>query len=148
MQMNSHDYEDIIHLPHYEPRNHPRMPIYKRAAQFAPFAALTGYDQKVEEAGRYVEGRPEQSEDDIRMIEEKIQILMSVSGRMPEVSIYHFIEDERKEGGSCRWKKGTVKKADPYRKQIVMNDGTIILFQDILEMEGQISAEETGQLTI
>ena len=71
IQMNSHDYEDIIHLPHYEPRNHPRMPIYKRAAQFAPFAALTGYDQKVEEAGRYVEGRPEQSEDDIRLIEEK-----------------------------------------------------------------------------
>ena len=139
--MKKENYEDIIHLPHYEPKNHPRMPLYKRAAQFAPFAALTGYGEKVEEAGRYVGERPGRSEEESRMIEEKIRILIDVSDRKPDLRICYFQKDERKEGGSSRWKSGSLKKTDAYRQQIIMNDGTIIPFQDVLEIESNIFQE-------
>lgn len=139
--MKKRNYEDIIYLPHYEPKNHPRMPIYKRAAQFAPFAALTGYGEMVEEAGRYVEKRPGRSEEESRMIEEKIRILIAASGQKPDLRIHYFQKDRRKAGGSGRWKAGSLKKADPYREQMVMDDGTIIPFQDILAIEGDIFRE-------
>ena len=139
--MKKGNYEDIIHLPHYEPKNHPRMPMYKRAAQFAPFAALTGYGEMVEEAGRYVEERPGRSEEESRMLEEKIRILITASGQKPDLRIHYFQKDRRKAGGSGRWKAGSLKKADPYREQMVMDDGTIIPFQDILAIEGDIFLE-------
>ena len=145
-------YGDIIHLPHAEPKYHPRMDLYKRAAQFAPFAALTGYDKKVEEAARYVDRRIELTEEDIRQVNEQLRTLkeklqkkasrgesqdgIKMERRMqPTVRILHFKADEKKEGGSYIRTEGDVKKMDEFRKELILSDGTRIAFENIAGIE-------------
>ena len=145
-------YGDIIHLPHPQPKNHPRMDMYKRAAQFAPFAALTGYDQKVEEAARFVDRRIELTEDDIRQVNEQLRKLEEAlkketkkgeahdrpgkkSRRQPTVRVCHFQADQRKEGGSYIRTEGSVKKMDGFRRELILSDGSRIAFEDIVNME-------------
>ena len=133
--MSQGNYEDIIHLPHYEPRNHPRMSLEKRAAQFAPFSALTGYEDKVEEAARYVDSRPELSEDDLKALNENLQLIMTGPEDCSEVKVVYFLPDEKKEGGACLKVAGRVKKLDRYRRILILEDGTRIPFGDMISLE-------------
>lgn len=129
------NYEDIIHLPHYEPRNHPRMPLYKRAAQFAPFSALTGYEDQVEEAARHVEFRQELSEEEIRRISEQLMVIRDSRQKERQIRLRYFKKDEKKEGGSFQEIRGKVKRLDDYNRILVMEDGPAVHFEDIMEIE-------------
>ena len=131
-------YGDIINLPRYEPKNHVRMPLYKRAAQFAPFAALTGYGEAVGEAARYTEDYRELSEDSFVRLDHKLSLLMAHREEDPEVRLTCFKPDERKEGGSfldivCR-----IKKIDSHKGAVVLNDGSVIPVRNILDIQGDI----------
>ena len=129
----SNGYEDIIGLPHPVSRKHPQMSLENRAAQFAPFAALTGYEDAIEETGRLTDMRIDINEDRKEMLDEKLKALsMSES---PAVEITYFVPDLLKEGGSYSTLKGMIKRVDTFKRVIVMNDGISIPFDDLYEIE-------------
>ena len=99
MSNNDH-YADIINRPHHISKVRPRMPMSDRAAQFAPFAALTGYDSAIKETGRLTDEKIEFDEEALTALDVKIQILMDALDRTPEVTITYFKSDERKKGGT------------------------------------------------
>lgn len=114
------NYEDIINLPHPDPKHHPRMSIYARSAQFAPFAALTGYEEQVYETGRTTNIKHELTEEEMLQIND---ILVEVSKKKNcNVSITYFVKDAKKSGGKYYTLDGIVKKIDKYKKQIIVND--------------------------
>ena len=109
-------YDDIINLPHYISQKRPQMSMLDRAAQFSPFAALTGYDAAIKETGRLTDERIELEEEALTILNMKYQMLMDALPDNPEVTITYFVPDERKEGGSYVSKTGVVKKLNifPY----------------------------------
>ena len=112
--MKNNSYEDIINLPHPVSKNHPQMPLRDRAAQFAPFAALTGHDAAIKETARLTDERLELSEEVIAQLNEKINIIRNNIGIEQNVSITYFIPDAKKSGGSYVMCSGIVKKAVSY----------------------------------
>ena len=94
--MKNNSYEDIINLPHPVSKNHPQMPLRDRAAQFAPFAALTGHDAAIKETARLTDERLELSEEVITQLNEKINIIRNNIGIEQKVSITYFIPDAKK----------------------------------------------------
>lgn len=135
-------YGDIIHLPHFEPKTHPRMSMYKRAAQFAPFAALTGYGDAIDEAARYTDKGVERSEDESGRMDRMLAVLEKEMGDLPEITVTYFLPDEKKAGGSFVESKGIVKKIDSIDKALIMNDGLRIPVKDIIDMDGRIFDEQ------
>ena len=129
-------YEDIINLPHPVSKKHPRMSLYDRAAQFSPFAALTGHNAAIIETARLTEKKIRQSEDAISILNEKLHIITENLGA--EVTITYFLPDDRKEGGAYVIHTGAVKKIDRYENSVVMTDGTVIPVEDISEIEGEM----------
>ncbi len=131
----SHEYDDILHLPHHVSEDRPHMPMIDRGAQFAPFAALTGYGAAVEETARLTEDRREPSEEQKAVIGGALQELMS-RGKDPEpVTVVYFEPDSRKIGGAYRTVTGTVGKVDEYHGTLQMLDGPVIPFDSILDLE-------------
>ena len=128
-------YGDILGLPHFEPKRHMRMSLYKRAAQFAPFAALTGYGDAVKEAARYTEKGIELSEDEADQMDKKLMLLLSRNSEKPEITFYYFKPDERKTGGSFCSLTGKIKNIDFMNREICLEDGQRILLENILDME-------------
>lgn len=131
-------YDDIMDLPHHVSKKHPQMPLLDRAAQFSPFAALTGHRAMIAETERLTEDRTELDEDKREEIALRLQILRERAGEKPEVMITFFIPDGRKAGGSYQTVFGTVKKVDEYKRQAVMEDGTVIPVKNISGIEGGI----------
>ena len=131
-------YDDIIDLPHPEPQTHPRMPMRDRAAQFAPFAALTGYDSAIKETGRLTDERIELDEEALTALDVKYQLLMDAFEDAPEVTITYFQPDERKAGGKYITATSAVKKVDDFERLITMQDGTKIPMDDILSIDGEL----------
>ncbi|MCI6637108.1 MAG: YolD-like family protein [Lachnospiraceae bacterium] len=135
-------YEDIVNLPHPVSHHHVPMPLLQRAAQFAPFAALTGYDEVIEETARQTDDRVTLSESEIVEIDRKLQVLeeMMEQGKepLPEVSVTYFLPDQRKEGGSYQNVKGRVEKIDLEHQRIVMHSGEMIYMGQIIRMDGDI----------
>lgn len=129
-------YDDIIDLPHHVSKRHPQMPLLDRAAQFSPFAALTGHHEMIEETERLTEDRAELDQDKQEEIALRLQMLRARAGEKPKAVITFFIPDEKKDGGSYQTVSGTVKKVDEYKKRVVMEDGTVIPMKDISEIEG------------
>ena len=131
-------YGDIIHLLHFEPKNHKRMSPYKRAAQFAPFAALTGYGEAITEASRYTEKNIDLSEDASDRMDRKLTFVQEEieKGMEPEISIVCFRPDVKKDGGIFVEIKGRVKKIDTYEKALVFQDGQRIPIKNIVDMDG------------
>ena len=117
------NYDDIINLPHYEPKHHPRMSMWNRAAQFAPFAALTGYDAAIRESGRFTDDWIGLSESGNEEMNRKMELIVSMLPEHPSVTIEYFVPDEHKEGGSYQSYTGNVKRIDEYEQTIVMTDG-------------------------
>ena len=105
-------YDDIINLPHYEPKYHPRMSKYKRSAQFAPFAALVGYDEQVQECSRLTDKRLEIDDELKEKINYKLNKINELIKNNPVVEITYFIPDVKKDGGKYITEKGNVKRID------------------------------------
>ena len=138
-------YEDIIYLPHPVSRNHPPMPVGDRAAQFAPFAALTGYEEAVEEAARLTECRIELDRDRIEELDRELRRLREHIKERPEADIVCFKADERKTGGALVTLSGRVKKIEEYEGRLIMADGSVIAIEDIYGIDlklGESPAEE------
>ena len=129
-------YEDIINLPHHVSKKYPQMSLEARSAQFAPFAALTGYDAAVKETARLTSEKIEIDEDLKIIIDEKIQeIKRNLSLNINQnVSITYFVPDERKSGGRYISKEENVKKIDEYRQVIILEDKTEISVDKIIEI--------------
>lgn len=128
-------YDDILFLAHHVSKNHPPQPMEKRAAQFSPFAALTGYDDAVEETARFTDTRQELTEEETARINLALQQIQRVSETCPSVLIESFFPDAKKQGGFYRTITGRVKKLQPFEQQLVLSDGTVITFSDILSIE-------------
>lgn len=135
---NNHQYDDIINLPHYVSPTRPRMSMIDRAAQFSPFAALTGYDAAIKETGRLTDERIELSEESRATLDRKQQLLMDNLADRPEVSLTYFVPDERKSGGAYVTVTGIVKKVDDYQRLLLLTDGTKIPLDDILDLESEL----------
>lgn len=135
---NEHPYEDIIHLPHPTSLTRPRMPLLDRAAQFSPFAALTGYDEAVKETARLTQERMEIDASSKQELDEKLWILEAHLEEAPEITITFFKPDEKKSGGFYRSVTGQAKKIEPYERCIVMQDKQRIPLDEIIQIEGEI----------
>ena len=127
-------YEDIINLPHHVSEEHPQMPMAERAAQFSPFAALTGFGNVIRETERQTDQMMELSENEKEELDYKLEMLCNLPGEKPYVSITYFVPDGRKQGGAYRILRGKLKKTDPLKREIVMEDGNRIQMDFILEL--------------
>lgn len=137
-QNNTHKYDMIINLPHPTSKKHPRMSMLNRAAQFSPFAALTGYDAAVKETARLTDQRVELDEYQKAALDERLQIIQEHLQERPEVSLTYFQPDERKAGGAYLTITGAVKKIDVYECCVVMMDKTTIPIYEIVGIEGEL----------
>ena len=129
-----HRYDDMINLPHHISTVHPQMPIAERAAQFSPFAALTGYDDAVRETGRITDVKIELDEDAKEILDNKLRIIQERIEEHPVTEITYFQPDGRKEGGSYITVSGRIKKIDEYRRAVIMQDGAEISIEEIKEI--------------
>ena len=131
-------YNEIMGLPHHVSKTRPQMPMSDRAAQFAPFAALTGYDAAIKETGRLTDERIELDVEALSALDMKYQLLMEALDEAPEVTITYFQPDERKVGGKYVSAVGAVKKIDDFERRITMRDGTRIPMDDVLSIDGEL----------
>ena len=131
-------YDDIIHLPHHESTRHPKMPALDRAAQFLPFAALTGHDAAVRETARLTDNRAELDEIRKEELDLHLQMLQEQLAQKPQVSITYFVPDVKKDGGAYFTITGTIQKIDGNRHQVIMENGTVISVNDIYEINSTV----------
>ena len=131
-------YDDILDLPHPTSKKHPRMSMYARAAQFAPFAALTGYGVALQETPRSPDQQLELDENEKALLNEKLQLLRQHLPGKPKITITYFVPDTKKAGGSYQTITGFVKKLQEYERRLIMTDGTIIPIDAIIELYGDI----------
>ena len=125
-------YDDIINLPHHRSKTHPHMPLIDRAAQFAPFAALTGYGDAIDETARLTDVRPDLDEQQLSELNERLLQIMAKPNSV--VRITYFVPDEKKSGGRYEQAEGVIKKIDEIAKVIVMDGGEKIPLSDIVEL--------------
>ncbi len=135
---NDHKYDDIINLPHHVSKIHIQMPVGNRAAQFAPFAALTGHGEAIRETARLTEDKIEPDEYEREILDRKLSVLRKHIGEKCVIRITHFQPDMKKQGGKYIMTVGSVKRIDEFRKCIVMADGTEILTDNILDISGDV----------
>lgn len=131
-------YDDIIHLPHHVSATRPHMSAIDRAAQFSPFAALTGHGAAVKETARLTDERIELDEDIKDDLSHRMQIVSDSIKEQPEISITYFKPDAKKNGGEYLTSISSVKKIDEYERVVVMTDCTIIPIDEIINIEGEI----------
>ena len=132
----THKYDDIIDLPYPLPGlpTRPRMSIQDRAAQFAPFAALSGHGAAIRETARLTDQRIELEEDQLVVLNEQLQKIMDRVGEHPEVSVLYFKPDGKKDGGAYVTVTGKGEKIDEIERTIVFVDKTVIPIGDILDI--------------
>ncbi|WFF73572.1 hypothetical protein [Proteiniclasticum sp. QWL-01] len=132
-------YDDIIHLPHHISSTRPRMSGIDRAAQFSPFAALTGYDASIKESARLTDARIELDDSQKEEIGEKLRL---VTGQPDaEIKITYFLPDTKKTGGKYVLAAGTVKKVDEYERMIIMGDGKQIPIDEVIDVDCDVFGE-------
>lgn len=129
------NYNDIINLPHHVSSRHPQMPLRDRAAQFSPFAALTGYGDVIREAARTTCQKPELSEEERARLDEKLRIACSLSGPRPEIAVTYFVPDKKKSGGAYRTAAGRIKKIDMNKHSLLLEGGIEIPLDSILHLD-------------
>ncbi len=131
-------YDDIINLPHHVSKTRSSMPAIKRAAQFAPFAALTGHDAAVKETARLTDKRVELDEYMKDALNHRLKIIEERLEDKHEFAITYFQPDAKKNGGAYVTAMGTVKKIDQYKGLVLMTDGIVIPIDEIMIIDGQI----------
>ena len=131
-------YDDIIDLPHHQSATRPRMSRINRAAQFAPFAALTGYEAAIQETGRLTDMRIELDESRKAVLNEKLRLLMLHLHDKPEVTITYFEPDLKKSGGAYLSVTGHVRKVDKYSRTVSLEDGTSVLIDQIFGIDSPL----------
>lgn len=130
--MSVFPYEDILYMPHHVSTKHPPMPASDRAAQFSPFAALTGHDAAIQETGRLTDIQVEQSEELRTLLDRKQQYLATLE--RPEVTVTYFLPDGRKDGGAYVTATGQLKRIDPVERVLILVGGQSIPLDDITDL--------------
>ena len=138
--MSTDRYDDIIHLDRPVSKKYPPMSRENRAAQFAPFAALTGYDDAVRETARQTSSRPDLTEDRIAMLDRKLALIVERLEDEPFVSVTYFKADLRKEGGACVTVQGVADAIEEVEGVLVLADGVRIPIRDIVGLESDLFA--------
>ena len=144
--MEKNPYSDIIHLPHHKAANRPHMSMYDRAAQFSPFAALSGFDGVIAETGRLTDRRIELSESERSLLDQKLTLIDDViqDGYHPEITDEYFVADQRKDGGEYREYTGKVRQIDTVARTIVFlakngrSAGVKIAVDEIKAIQGEL----------
>ena len=127
-------YEDIVNLPPHISKKHPQPSMMDRAARFAPFAAITGYEEMVLEEARVTEERIDLDEGALALLNEKLNMIQEFLDEEPEVTIIYFEPDKKKSGGAYVNITGIVKRIDEYEHFVIMTDGKKIRIEDIYAM--------------
>ena len=135
---SSKEYGDIINLPHPESKKHKRMSMRDRAAQFSPFAALTGHDAAIKETARLTDGFVDLDESMKATLDEKLVLILERSNEKPIVTITYFLKDEKKAGGSYEVAEGWIRKVDFYERVIEMGDRSKILLDYVIDIESDL----------
>ena len=141
MENISHKYDDIINLPHHVSKKHPQMSLHDRAAQFSPFAALTGHKAAINETARLTDEKQILSEDVIAKLNEQLNLIKENIGTNQTVTITYFVPDDKKSGGAYISHTGVVKKINEYNHTVVLTDKTVIPIEQISEMQSDIFSE-------
>lgn len=134
----SDEYKDIINLPHHVSSKRPQMPMLDRAAQFSPFASLTGYDDAIHETGRLTDEKIDLSDEDKKTLDRKQQILSEKLSDHPALTITYFVPDAKKSGGAYVTKDGNLKKIDEFERWMMLTDGTKIPLDDVSDIESEL----------
>lgn len=127
-------YDDIINLPHHISKTYPQMSMYSRAAQFAPFAALTGYEGQIKETARLTNNRIDLDEELKSILDSKLQEIQDKLKTRPRVEFTYFIPDSKKDGGKYVTVAGIIKKIDEYKQVIVLENKQEIPIQEIIDI--------------
>lgn len=135
---DKHPYDDIINLQHHVSCDREHMSVFDRAAQFSPFAALTGYDGAIKETARLTDQRIELDETAKTILDEKLRIVQKQLSRHQEVEFVFFRPDVWKTGGAYISMRGIVKKIEGYERAVVMQDGTRISIEEIVDISGEM----------
>jgi len=146
MDVEKNPYADIIYLPHHTAANRPHMSLYDRAAQFSPFAALTGFDGVIAETARLTDRKVELSESEKILLDQKLTLIDDViqDKHHPEITVVYFVPDYLKEGGEYEEYTGQVRKIDPIERTVVFlaangrSAGKTIRVDDITEIHGEL----------
>ena len=132
------NYDDIINLPHHVSATRPQMSMIDRAAQFSPFAALTGYDAAIKETGRLTDEWIEIDEDTKASLDMKQAYLMEIIDEQPEISVTYFLPDTKKSGGAYVTVTGNLKRFDEYERLLILTNGKKIPMDDIADIESDL----------
>lgn len=135
-------YEDILYHAHHTSPTRAKMSMIERAAQFAPFAALTGYDAAIKETARLTGGKAELDESEQAELDKKLRTLQEHSREFPPVRVTHFVRDLRKEGGAYILTEGSCRKVDSHLQLLVLTTGQCIPLSDILELESDLFGDD------
>lgn len=141
----THEYDDIINLPHHVSKTHPQMTMYQRAAQFAPFAALTGHGAAIRETARLTDRQIELDDDSIELLNRRLTVIREHLKDKPEITVTFFLADEKKSGGAYHSYTGNIKCIDDYEQKLIMTDGTKITIPSVLDIESVLFEEVCEQ---
>ncbi len=131
-------YDDIINLPHHVSETHPQMSMRNRAAQFSPFAALSGHSDAVHETARYTDDFQGVDESNVEALNQKIAMILDKINEHPQITVTYFKPDEKKEGGSYTLKTGNIKRVDDYEHVLQFTDNEKIPIQSIFNIDGEM----------
>ena len=131
-------YDDIINLPHHVSKVHPQMSMMNRAAQFAPFAALTGHSAAIEETARLTDEQHELADEDSEALNQKMAYLRETINEHPTITITYFEPDKKKAGGKYKSIEGQLQNIDDYTQTIVLKSGVSVPFASILDIQIQL----------
>ena len=134
-----HKYDDILDCPHHVSSVHPPMPLIDRAAQFAPFAALVGYDEEIGEAARSTDGREELSEDAIDALNQAFQKLLEHEEERPLVTVTYFQPDAKKDGGRYMTYTGNFRFYDAEKRVMKFVDGMVISLEQMCRIDFSVN---------
>lgn len=134
--MNS-KYSDIINLPAHT-ITHPHLSLYDRAAQFAPFAALTGFGAVINETSRLTDKKPELDAESARLLNERIKIIEENIKLKPQIEVTLFVPDSKKSGGSLQKSRGKIRRVDVFERELIFDDKTKIPMDDIMFIQGEL----------
>ena len=131
-------YDDIINLPHHVSETHPQMSMRNRAAQFSPFAALSGHSDAIHETARYTDDFQGVDESNVEALNQKIAMILDKINEHPQITITYFKPDEKKEGGSYTLKMGNIKRVEDYEHVLQFPDNEKIPIQSIFNIDGEM----------